>query len=459
MPIKFIDLFNNTGCSISRWLDNRHAVLMVIAAFSSVFLFAGWIIDVSKFSPDSWAYFELSKTVFGESFYKFNTVRSYFSNEYSASFPFGYPIALACVQAVIGVHPLTAVIVNICVSMTTIFIFSKICNLMKLGSLTWFAITFSLLFYPGYLAEVFSGRAIPFAVLFFSGAFYAFLVQRLFFSGLLIGVSALVRYDFLVYALLFQFAAFFLKSVRLKDGFNLFGGFIIGILPWTIYSFIHFGKLWVSDNSWLAISALPAHVLDYPAEPIISVLENPIMWIKRVLGNIPGLLASAIRASFGFPLVVVFSSIFLLKWSFLTLMTMHRLALAAFFLFASVAPYIVTGYFCVRYFVLIFLIVSFALLCAAREIEGFSVFGINLYGLIFISLALTLICGGIYFMKFVWHGVNSKQALIVQNQKIASILSYHKKETRIYFNIYTRNSVVSTKIWCVNWNEGCFSPF
>ncbi|MGF1643287.1 MAG: hypothetical protein ACFCUJ_06545, partial [Thiotrichales bacterium] len=52
-------------------------------------------VGLTQYSPDSWSYYELSKTIFSGELYRFNTFRSYFSETYSAAFPLGYPVLIA----------------------------------------------------------------------------------------------------------------------------------------------------------------------------------------------------------------------------------------------------------------------------------------------------------------------------------------------------------------------------
>ena len=76
------NFFNQAGHLANIRLENRYAVYLIMAFFALLYASASSVLGISEFSPDSWAYFELSKTVFSDNFYKFNTFSSYFSNEY-----------------------------------------------------------------------------------------------------------------------------------------------------------------------------------------------------------------------------------------------------------------------------------------------------------------------------------------------------------------------------------------
>ena len=102
-------------------LSRRQLSALSILLLSPVFLVA-CLVGVSEFSPDSWAYFELSKSIFADRFYTFNTLRSYFSETYSASFPFGYPAILAVTHLLFGADPRLAIGVNLAAATASWFL-------------------------------------------------------------------------------------------------------------------------------------------------------------------------------------------------------------------------------------------------------------------------------------------------------------------------------------------------
>ena len=106
------------AAGLDREIDLSRGQIATLSALIFVPLIAlALAIGVSQFSPDSWSYFELSKTVFSDRFYAFATYRSYVSDTYSASFPLGYPVTLAAAGAVFGSTPWLAVAVNLAASL------------------------------------------------------------------------------------------------------------------------------------------------------------------------------------------------------------------------------------------------------------------------------------------------------------------------------------------------------
>ena len=389
---------NRFGHALNAKLENKYALHIFMAIIIFSFAYASAEIGVSRFSPDSWAYLELSKTVFNGDFYKFNTLRSYFSSEYSASFPLGYPVAIAITSLLIGSNPMIAVAINIVAAIATGYVLFFICRQIKLPALACFSIISALLFYRYYIDEIFSGRAIPVAIFLYAVSFYFFIRRRPVISGVFLGLSVLVRFDFLVYALLFQTAALMVTRWQPRQNFLLLFGFVIGIFPWIFFSFTHFGKIWISDNSWVAISALPAFVLDYPAAPIISAFQKPIMWLMRVISNVPPLLRSIIRGSLNIPLLILFFAYVIANWLRFGKENRNKFLLLFAIISLSTIPYLLTGYFDYRYYSLPFISLSMALVYLTYKTNNEVIFGVDCFGLSLISLIFASVLG-IFFLS------------------------------------------------------------
>ncbi|NOT10843.1 MAG: hypothetical protein HOP23_03250 [Methylococcaceae bacterium] len=360
----FVNIINYAGLHINNRLGQRYSVLYVLVFFSVSLFSVSHYIGIALFNPDSWAYFELAKTVFTDNFYKFNTFRSYFSNEYSASFPFGYPVLIALAHHVVGLSPMVAVGVNICLAISTVWLIFKIGAVLQLPPISSFAIASGLLFFPGYSEEVLGGTAMPLAVLTFLAASYAWALRYPLIAGVLLGCAALVRFDYLIYGLLFQVAVCVVRKKKRSNSSYLFIGFWLGTLPWSIYSYSHFGKLWISDNSWVAMSALPAHVLDFPPAAVVSASDDPLMWITKLLVNFRYLIRAIKHSIINFPLVICLSVFVLANWFKIKTVVKLRVAVLFFILLVCMLPYILTGYMVNRYFSLLWLMTSFILFYA-----------------------------------------------------------------------------------------------
>lgn len=397
-----------------------------VALLTLAMLATAWLTGTALYTPDSWSYLELAKTAFTDHFYKFNTLRSYIPGEYSASFPFGYPLLIAAAQWLTGWNPFVSVLVNIAVMAATAGVIYAICRRLNLGGLMWLAIWASLAFCPWYMAELLAGRSIPAALLFFLTAFYTFLRGRPFVTGLLLGVCALLRFDFLVYGVCFMAGAAALGRLKMKKLVFLPCGFALGILPWCVFSYMHFGRFWASDNSWVAISSLPAYVLDYPALPKSTLFQNPVQWAQKVLASVPGVIRSIPAAALGFTALPFFAAVLVLRWQAFGDYEKKRLFLLFLLLLTALAPYLATGYIDTRYFTLFVLgcCMALAIVLARTPVTVFkiSTAGITLAA---VTLALCVGVGRLYTLAR-RHAVNQNETA-AQKLAIARYYECHGK--------------------------------
>ncbi|MCG7402259.1 MULTISPECIES: hypothetical protein [Caballeronia] len=322
-------------------------------------------IGVADFSPDSWSYFELAKSVFSDHFYQFNNRRSYVPGVHSAAFPFGYPVVLALLGAVFGSNPLVGLYFNVATVLGSALVLERVAARLGLRVLIRLALACVLVLNPFYMDEVLSARSIPFAILLFLAGLLLALENRAFWSGLCLGAASLVRFDAVpMSAIAFVLFALFVGRTR-RNALMMAAGLILAMAPWAVYSHRFFGKFWVSDNSWVAASAVKAYVLDYPAAPTIGARQAPGLWLHRVLDNVRSLYL-ALRALSqtlwpALPLLAV-ATWRLHRWP--TRRAVGFLATIAG-LALTLVPYLMTGYFNTRYFVLPYVLLTLLVFWAA----------------------------------------------------------------------------------------------
>lgn len=323
-----------------------------------------FISGTSQYSPDSWSYFELAKKIHSDNFYKFNTYRSYFSDDRSASFPFGFPALLAVINKIFGWNPLNAAYLNLVLAFSNFLLIQRISLQLCFPKIAGLALATSFLFYPGFLNEVVSGRSYPAATLLVLIGLYLVLISRknwhLLIGGALVGASVLVRFDFLFTAWVSMMLFMWFKRKCLISIIIVNIGFVLGIIPWIIYSLIYFSKIWISDNSWVAISASNAYVLDFPARASETLFTNPFMWLKKIIFNgyrVAASLTSSLQKQQ--LILLLFSYLFIFRKSILLdKENIINIFIVIFGFFLMLSPYLMTGYFDSRYFTFIFLIVT-----------------------------------------------------------------------------------------------------
>ncbi len=332
-----------------------------VVLFSYVVLL--WIdYPLRSFSSDSWSYQELAHSFASGDPYRIITLRSYWSLEYSASFPPGYPFIIYLLHRFFDQTPYVAVGLNVMVAVITPLASAWLTRVLTGQKLAGLIAGFALLLYLPYIEEVLAGRSIPLAILLsISGLASLFSIRKPampVIAGLLLGLACLVRFDQLPLVLLFFVLALWQRqpfSRLMIAGITM----MVTISPWIYMSWEHFGKLWASDNSWVAISSQPAYVTDFPAIAPQTLWTHPADFLSKCLNNvltlIQGLISAIIRYYPILPIALVFGWLNRKSNQAVPFSKAHYGVLVVATL--ALTPQIVTGYITYRYF-------SFILLCA-----------------------------------------------------------------------------------------------
>lgn len=378
------------------------AILLIL------FIAVGVAAGTSRFSPDSWSYYELSRTVFNGRFYEFNTWRSYFSDAKSASFPFGFPVVLGAAGKFLGDDPRNAIYINSLLAALTWSGVVRVCERIKLPKPYQLIAASSLVLNPAYLDEVFSGRAIPIAVALFVLAILASR-ERPLISGILFGLAALTRFDYLIYGLAGITGIILLEKKKERglpaEAGKLILGFLIGISPWSIFSIIHFGRIWASDNNWVSASAYKAFVLDYPASATATVANEPVAWAFRIAKNILPLIKSVAKTYLQAPISALCGLLAIYYIDKRRNGAIKQISAVCVLAMLSTSPYLLTGYFDSRYFslsILVLTILSLWLLSSeaidpneTRRVQRALIIAVLLAGLIASRAVLGIAVSGI----------------------------------------------------------------
>lgn len=250
------------------------------------------VIAFPPFSPDSWALYELSQTVFGD-FYRFNHWRSYASaSEYSASFPLLYPTLLALIDGLLGTGPRTGLYLAFACFAGFAMVSEQIGR--KVTGAAWIGLGAALIGLLGpnmLLAELGAGRTIPLQLLLFALILNGLLrgagigLAHAAGIGFLAGLAVLNRFDAVLLPVL---AAAMIGWLTRKPTHALAAltAAAVAIAPWVIYSLTTFGTVFATDNSGTATTLDPAaYVTDWWPVPQPGLADDPGAWAARVLGN------------------------------------------------------------------------------------------------------------------------------------------------------------------------------
>lgn len=300
------------------------------------------------FNPDSWTYLELSKTVFSEDFYKFKFQRSFATQEISSAYPFGYPILIAIFNLFIKNYITSMLVINGISILAILYLLKKITSKLNINI---DFILLSIIFSFAFMDEVLAGRSIAITILIYLIGINFFINGHKSISFFLIGLTAIFRFDFLAISILT------LIYLNFKNNFpfykNLF--FLVGLSPWVIFSIFKFNTLYATDNSWVATSSnYLSYGLDFNTSPE-NIFENFPGFVDKISKTITHIFPIIIARNF---LVAPIISILFLELLTSIFDCFKKNKLFYFLFILSICPYLLTGYFTQRYFLIHALIIS-----------------------------------------------------------------------------------------------------
>jgi len=303
-----INKFKNSFISFMPSSMDFFKIMAILACIYCVIDIFSVRLSSPAFSPDSWCYYELSKNFFND-FYKINTFINYQFNDvpYGTSFPPLYPLVIYVFNKVFNLEIYSGYLANFFICFLTMFILSKISKRI-FGNIFWGLFVFiTLLYNQNYIDELISARSIPLSICLFFIMFYLIIKNdefgnsSLILLGLIAGLMVMNRFDYMLAAVMMGFIISFINSKRkIKSFFIYFFALFIVILPWILYSYNHFEKIFVSDNSRTVILAFNNYVLDYfPDDTILSTIFNsPKQWLLNMVERIKGPIASLVNTIF-----------------------------------------------------------------------------------------------------------------------------------------------------------------
>ncbi|MCA3270185.1 MAG: hypothetical protein LW855_02495 [Alphaproteobacteria bacterium] len=334
----------------------------IAAVYAALIIGLCLLVGGTFFSPDSWLYYDLSKTFLTGDIYQTKNQFYYFSETHSATFPFGVPFLIAAVNSIAGDYPYTGQWLNALAAMWGLLLLVEIGRRVEMPDIAILLLFTTIFCSIPFIDEILSGRSITIAIALWLAALWAFLQKRTFSAGLALGLAALCRFDFTIMGLL-TIAGMQIIS-RDKLVLRMAAGFILGKTPWIIYSLLNFGTFWVSVQSWVALAAPLHFVVDFPPHARETLFTHPLQWTVRVLESVYVIAANFIfdvqRMLIFVPLFVlilrseklILNKVEALTFIMLWLLSFTGLAVSGFFLLGFADE----RYFLFNYFVLLLLI-------------------------------------------------------------------------------------------------------
>ena len=341
---------------------------LAYAAMALFYLLAACLDQQISFSIDSWSYQELARSFAGDAPYQPVLLRSFWSLQHSASFPPGYPYLLHLVQGVFGDSPLVAVWLCVAAALLTPLIGARLARVLGMASDAGLLAGVALLGYGHYFDEVLAARSIPLALAAGLGGLCLLLesrsLARALAAGALLGFACLVRFDQLLMMLL-AYGLAWRRGTRPRWLLCAALASLTALLPWMVMSWQFFGRIWASDNSWVALASTGQNVTQFPAASPGTLFNAPLDFAMKCLHNLARLGYFALR--FGVPgawhvlaLVCLWAMV---RWRERGDSAVRRHADLLFIVCAALLPQVLTGYSDPRYLSMLVLVV--ALLCLA----------------------------------------------------------------------------------------------
>jgi len=264
----------------------------LIALLVALPLFAG-ATAAPKYSADSWAFFELSKTIFSD-FYRFTHFRSYAEpSPYSSAFPPLWPTLIAIVDGAFNTGARTGFYLAFMAFLAFTLVSEQIGR--RVTGTAWLGLVVGLLLLLGpklIEGELEAGRTIPLQLFLYGLVLLGLLrgkaitVSGAIATGIVSGLAVLNRFDAVLLPVVSAGLILWLTRKPAKAAVAL-GASAIAISPWVVYSWTTFGVPFATDNSGIVTSLDPrAFVTDWWPGPQLNLADDPLAWLARVSGNI-----------------------------------------------------------------------------------------------------------------------------------------------------------------------------
>lgn len=344
-------------------IKNLYFTLTSVFLVCAIILFSLYITNnMGSFSPDSYGYYDISKTFFDD-FGNLKTIRQYsIQTTYNISFPYLYPLFLWIINMLTGLGIYSGFIFNLYIVIIT---GSVILRLSKdyTDHLYLGTIIFSLLIVnKEYLEEVVAARSIPLAVCIVITLVYFTLkciveqnttkqLKFLFILGILSGLYLATRQDGLILIPYIIVIILIFAKKKISKILVYLIGFLIIYLPQITYSLLIFGKPFISDNSGTFLKVDPTCWIALPGE-IKTIFNAPQEWTVALFNKIFNVFISLIKCSYPCDILIILCLVLImisLVKKYITLSDLNLFIVVFIFYFGKTAMYMLVGYPDVRY--------------------------------------------------------------------------------------------------------------
>ncbi len=277
-----------------RWLP----VAVITAALVWV-VRSFWVTSVPHpvLVADSWLYYDMSLSVLRDPGYA-RTIESYLApGNHIATFPFGYPVLVAVVNAIFKTEYRSLLIVNLGLvlpfALTMEVAAWRLFRRRGVGMFLGLALLCS-----GYHVQDMMLGGSEMAAVFCLGVLVMVLAKaqpptwrQAGCAGLASGAWVMMRFDGLLPALALPVMLVAVRLWKVRHTLPYLGGLVVGVGPWIVYSMARFGTFFASDNNIGALAVQAhVHVNYYLPNGTATAFDDPAGWWARVSGNFPDFL-------------------------------------------------------------------------------------------------------------------------------------------------------------------------
>jgi len=259
-------------------------------------------VGVANYSSDHWAYVDIAAALLRDPG-AMNQIRSFYHPAYTnTGWPFGWPALQAPLVGLLGPTAPVAVLLNVGALAVAGALLMALMRSLGLSQWLGLGALATILALPPTMPSALSGAVnILGCVLVLAGLVIAVLwrdrpsIGTGIALGLVAAAMANVRFDLVIVAVPLALVAAWLRALD-RRGLLAFGAVVLvaGILPWSLYSRTVLGSWWSSDNSGIAtaLEPWPGYLTYGLTPPTQTLVDDPMRWLSRVIGNVPEVLTS-----------------------------------------------------------------------------------------------------------------------------------------------------------------------
>ncbi len=274
------------------WKDNLSARLLWLCLILLAAALFAQAIPNPPYSPDSWTYWDLAKSIFGQ-FYEIPGLRAYQSTlPWSQAFPPLWPALNAVVAALLGTGPITLLITNAVVLVLFAATSAAASRALFSASTPGLVAAILMLGDPSWRIELLAGRPIPLQMTFLAATAATLAAppspRRYLLAGFFCGLMLTTKFD--AAPLVATLAAYLL----LAPGCRYLPLFLLAAaippLPWAWFSLTHFGRPFASDGSLIAAIIDPlAATTDFRLDWRPTLRDDPAAWFRKLAPHLSDL--------------------------------------------------------------------------------------------------------------------------------------------------------------------------